>query len=388
MFRTTIPLGRLAGVPVGANWSVAVVLVLIADLVAVDVLPAATPGHAKVFYWLTAVVTAACFLLSLLAHELAHAVLARRYGVNVKRITLWMLGGAAELEGDPPSPKADLVIAVAGPATSLVLGACCWGAAYLTGDWLPALVTTGLAWVGVTNIVLAVFNMLPGSPLDGGRVLRAAVWKRTGSRSRANAAAARTGQALGVALIAAGLGEMLVLGSVNGLWLGFVGWFLMIAAQAELTGGPVRERLRDLRVRDIMDPGPAVAPGWWTVKAFLDNVAVPSRRRAFPVTSFDGRAIGAVGLRELTRLSEQARLNQRVADVARKPPEVKIVDAGEKVADIMSKTALRKGRDLIVVTEHGRLVGVVGPDDISRTLELAASGHPPTGSANSPGSRR
>lgn len=376
MFRTTIPLGRFAGIPVGAHWSVVIVLALIADLLATSVLPAATRGHPGAWYWLTAVVTAVAFLASLLAHELAHAVLARRYGVRVKRITLWMLGGAAELEGEPPSPKAELNIAVAGPLTSLVLGGVCWGAAVLTGRWLPVLAALGLAWIGITNVLLAVFNLLPGAPLDGGRVLRAAVWKRTGNRARASALAARTGQVLGFALTIFGLGEMLFSGSFNGLWLALIGWFLVFAAQAELASGTARERLGGVRVAEVMDPRPVVAPGWWTVEAFLAEVAVSTRRRAFPVVSFDGQAIGVTSLGELTRLPEQARFTSRVADIARKPPAVPTASLDDKVAEVLSKVVLRPGRDLLLVLDHGRLAGVIGPDDLSRTLELAASGHP------------
>ncbi|HET6501933.1 MAG TPA: site-2 protease family protein [Amycolatopsis sp.] len=376
MFRTTFPLGRFAGILVGANWSVLIVLALIANLLAVEVLPAAARGHATGWYWLTALVTAAFFLVSLLAHELAHAVVARRYGMKVRRITLWMLGGMAELEGEAPGPKADLVIAIVGPATSLVIGGACWGIAYATAPWLPELVAMGLAWIGFTNVVLAVFNMLPGTPLDGGRVLRAAVWAATGNRARATKVAARTGQVFGLALIVFGLGEMLFVGTFSGVWLALVGWFLVFAAQSELTGNVARERLGDLKLWQVMEPEPVVAPGWWTVDAFLDNVAASARRRTFPVTSFDGQPIGVVGLAELTRLPERARPVTRVTDIARKPPRVTIADVGERVVDVLAKTVLRPGRDLILVTEHGRLAGVVGADDITRVLELAASGRP------------
>lgn len=383
MFTTSIPLGSFAGIRLQANWSVLIVLALITDLIAVSVLPKAAPGQPAIWYWFTALVTAACFLASLLAHELAHAVTARHYDMKVKRITLWMLGGAAELEGEPPSARADFVVAIVGPLTSLVLGGACWGVAYLTRPVLPALVVLGLSWIGITNVLLAVFNLLPGAPLDGGRVLRAAVWKRTGDRVRANTVAARTGQVLGLVLIAAGLGQTLFLGSFSsfsGLWLAFIGWFLTFAAQRELAGGVTRERLAGTRVRDVMDANPAIAPGWWTVEAFLDRVAVTSRVRVFPVTAFDGAPLGVVSLAELMRLSEQDRLTRRIADVARTPPRVVVADAAEPLVDVMGRTVLRPGRDLVLVTDHGRLVGVLGADDFARALELAASGHPVPGS--------
>jgi Zn-dependent protease len=371
MFRTTIPLGRLAGVAVGAHWSVVIVLGLIAGLLGYRILPDAAPGYPPAWYWITATLTALCFLVSLLAHELTHAVLARHYGMGVKRITLWMLGGAAELDGEPPSPKADLLIAAGGPAASLVVGGACFGGGYLAQGWLPTLAVSGLVWLGVTNLILGVFNLLPGAPLDGGRVLRAAVWMHTGDRARAAVIAAKAGQLLGVALIALGLAETFFLGQWTGLWLTFLGWFLMGAAQVEIAGGLARERLGDLRARAIMDPHPVSAAGWWTVQAFLDQTAGTARCRLFPVVSFDGTPSGVVSLSELTRMTPQQRLVTRVADVSR-PPQLAGVD--DRVTDLLRKTSLRHGRDLLLVVADGHLAGTISTEDIQRTLELAAMG--------------
>ena len=370
MFRTTIPLGRYAGVAVGAHWSVAIVLGLLTWLLGASQLPSTAPGYAPAWYWVTAMLTSVLFMASLLAHELTHAMLARRYGVQVKRITLWMLGGAAELEGEPPSPKADLLIAASGPGTSLVLGGACLGVTYLSGGWLPVLAGTGLAWLGFTNLILGVFNLLPGAPLDGGRVLRAAVWQRTGDRARAVAVAAKTGQGFGAVFIALGLVETFLLGQVTGLWLALIGWFLITAAQAELAGDIARERLGDLRVRAVMDPEPVTAPGWWTVEAFVQQAAGTARSRVFPVLSFDSLPIGVVSLNELARLTAQQRLITRVADACR-PPQV--VGPDDRVADILTKTALRPGRDLLLVVTNDRLAGTVSAEDLTRTLELAGA---------------
>lgn len=363
-----MPLGRYAGVPVGAHWSVAIVLVLISWLLGSSVLPAAAPGYPAAWYWVTGALTAVLFLVSLLAHELTHAVLARRDGMRVKRITLWMLGGAAELEGEPPSPKADLLIAGSGPVISLLLGGIFLGCALLAAAVLPPLVLSGLGWLGVTNLILGVFNLLPGAPLDGGRVLRAAVWHRTGDRARAAAVAAKVGQGLGVVFIALGLAETFLLGQWTGLWLAFLGWFLIGAAQAELTSGLARRRLGDLRARAVMDPHPVPAAGWFTVQAFLDQTAGTARHRLFPVLSFDGKPIGVVSLAELSRMTADQRLTTRVADVCRPP---RLVDAGDRVADLLPGVSLRPGTDLLLVVEQGRLAGTISSEDLARALELA-----------------
>lgn len=377
MLTGTVPLGRIRGVRIGAHWSVLIIVGLITYLLSTSLLPAAVPGLAAGWYWLTGVVTAALFMTSLLAHEVSHAITARRYGVPTKRITLWMLGGAAELEKEPPHPRGDFLIAVAGPATSLLIGGACWGLAALVQDLVPPLAFGALLWLGLTNIVIAVFNLLPGAPLDGGRLVRAAVWKRTGDRQRAVRAAARSGQVLGGLLMIGGFVEVLVFGQFSGLWLALIGWFLIGAAAAERRHSQLHQRLGGMPVREVMARRPEVAPGWWTVEAFLEHTA-DSRHRVFPVVSFEGVPIGVVSLAELVRLSREERMTSRVADVCRTPPAVPIVPADTPVEEVLARTPLRPGRDLLLVTEYANnaertgLAGVVSADDLGRTVELAA----------------
>ncbi|WP_037305826.1 site-2 protease family protein [Amycolatopsis orientalis] len=372
MFRTAVPLGRWAGVLVRAHWSVLVVLFLITDLLASGVLPQAAPGASPGWYWVTGVLTALGFLASLLLHELSHAAVARRHGVGVRRITLWMLGGAAELEGEPPTPKADLRIAAAGPVTSLLIGGIGLGTAVLAAGALPPLPVCALAWLGGGNLLLAVFNLLPGAPLDGGRILRAVIWWRRGDRALAGKIADRSGQVLGAALCVAGFAELLFLGRFTGLWLVLLGWFLIFAAQAEFTTGSLRERLEGIRVGDIMNASPVIAPGWWTVEAFAGYAADAGHERVFPVLSFEGVPVGVVSLADLIRVPADARPSTRVADVARKDRAVTVVGVNAQVADLMEQGFPRAGRDLILVTRSGALAGVVGAGDLARALELAA----------------
>ena len=173
-FGTGIPLGHYGGVRVDAHWSVLVIVALLTELLAASVLPDAAPHHSRAAYIGIAAAGAVVFLAGLLAHELAHALVARHYGMPVQRITLWMLGGMTELGGEPPSPRADALVAAAGPATSLVLGGGFAGLAWLAGG---GLLGSALAWLAVVNVFLGVFNLLPGAPLDGGRLLRALLWR-------------------------------------------------------------------------------------------------------------------------------------------------------------------------------------------------------------------
>ncbi|EMD26605.1 site-2 protease family protein [Amycolatopsis azurea] len=380
MFCTALPLGRWAGIAVRAHWSALVMLFLIADLLASAALPRAAPGASPGWYWVTGALTAAGFLTSLLLHELSHVAVARRHGLGVKRITLWMLGGAAELEDEPATPGADFRIAIAGPIASALIGMTGLGAAVLVADVVPPLPVSGLAWIGVGNLLLAVVNLLPAMPLDGGRMLRAAVWSRRGDRARAGTVVGRFGQVLGAALGLAGLAQLLLFGSFAGLWLILLGWFLIFAAQAEFAAGPLRDRLGGVRVGEIMNPSPTVAPGWWTVDTFAEHAASTGHDRVFPVLSFDGVLIGVVSLGDLIRVPADARRVTTVADVAREDRAVTVVGVDAHVSELMNRVFLRHGRDLVLVTESSALAGVVGADDLARAVELATLGHRPRAS--------
>ncbi|MEV0567823.1 site-2 protease family protein [Dactylosporangium sp. NPDC050588] len=232
--KQTLRLGRVAGIPIGVHWSVLVIMVLLARSLATAVLPADAPGTPRPVAWLFGAAGALLMLLSLLAHELAHALVGRHFGIRVERLTLWLLGGVAEFRDEPPSARADLLVAGAGPLTS-VAAAAGFGsvAVLLSAAGGPVAVVVVLLWLTTINLLLAVFNLLPGAPLDGGRVLRAALWWWHGDRARAALTAVRVGHALGVTLILAGLVEVVIFGLVDGLWTALVGWFLLMAAGAE-----------------------------------------------------------------------------------------------------------------------------------------------------------
>ncbi|MFD8496080.1 site-2 protease family protein [Amycolatopsis sp. NPDC059657] len=376
MPHATFSLGRLAGVKIGAHWSVAVIGVLLAYLHAGTVLPSTVPELSPAVRWTAGVVTATLFLASLLAHELTHALVARHYGIGVDGITLWMLGGGTAMTEDPSSPRSEWAISAAGPGVSLAIGGGSIGIALLLPDATPAVVVVSLVWLGWTNVVLAVFNLLPAAPLDGGRVLHAIVWKVTGDRHRARTVASKSGQALGFVLAVFGLSQLVLFGRFDGLWLVLIGWYLGFAAQSELTGATVRDVLGKVRVADVMSADPVTAPGWYTVQGFVDQVATGSRYRVFPVVGFDGHAIGVVSLGGLAAVRPDARTGTRVEDVCVKPPACLVLPPDAPLTDVVGKTMLRPGRDLVLVAEHGVLRGVLSPSDLTRALELAALTNP------------
>jgi Zn-dependent protease len=259
----SVHLGRVSGIRLGANWSLFPILLLVAWTLAVTLLPSAAPGYTTAGYWVFGLLTAAAFYACLLAHELAHALVARRHGVQVKGIILWLFGGVAQFEGDTPNARAELQVAAAGPAASLALAGTMAAASWLLGEvGTSSLLVASLAWLAGINALLAVFNLLPAFPLDGGRILRAMLWRRWDDRLRATAVAARVGTVGGYLLIALGVLEFLTgAGGIGGIWLALIGWFITVAARQQHEQVRRHSSFGTLRVRDAMTTEPVVVPG-------------------------------------------------------------------------------------------------------------------------------
>lgn len=258
--RPSIRLGTLFGIPIGLHWSIAVIVGLVTFGLAGTILPQAAAGYASAVYLVAGLVIAAGLLASIVAHELGHALVARRNGVGCRSISLFALGGVAELESEADNPGAAARIAAAGPAVSVAIGA---GSLALSGlaGFIGAspLVVAALTTLGFVNLVMAVFNMVPALPLDGGRVLQAVLWKRRGDREAATVSAAGVGRFLGWGLVALGLWQLLTGGS--GLWTMVIGWFIVTSARAESLRAQFRIRSRNWappRWDQIRPTGPVI----------------------------------------------------------------------------------------------------------------------------------
>jgi Zn-dependent protease/CBS domain-containing protein len=365
--KQSIRLGRVGGIPVGAHWSVAAILVIISEVLAVSVLPAAYPHQRAAVYWTVAVAAAVLFLASLLAHELAHALVARRCGVKVRSITLWMLGGVTEFEGEPPTAGADFRIALAGPVASLAAGALFYGvAAAIHAAKGPPIVVSAATWLAVMNGVLGVFNLLPGAPLDGGRVLRAVLWRRYGDRDRADRAAGRAGQVLGGVVIVLGVAEALTVSFPDGVWLMLIGWFIASAAAAEGKAGAARAVLAGLRVADIMTPHPQLAPGWHSVAEFIGEAA-QSRQEVFPVVGFGGELTGIVLISQFDDVPASGWATVRLEQIALAVPAGYRAAPGDPAPPLAGRSPLG-GKVAAVVLDGGQVTGMVTVSDLQQAL--------------------
>jgi Zn-dependent protease len=367
----SLRLGRITGIPIGASWSVLFIALLIGWPLAGSVLPSLVPGMTPSVYWLAGAVATGLFLGSLLAHELGHALVARRAGLRVRGITLWLLGGVAQLEDEPASPRDDLRVAIVGPAVSLALAVGFGLAAVVLGVLAtPTLAGAVAGWLAVSNLALAVFNLLPAAPLDGGRVLRGLLWRSHGDRIRAGVTAAKAGQLLGGLLIAYGLLGVVTGWGMGTLWTALVGWFLVGAARQEREQTVVRHRLAGLRVADLMVPTPVLAPAWFTVDAFLRDYMAwrpVGRPAAWPLRSFDGQPAGVVTVAALASVPPHQRHAVRAGDVAVPAWAVITTRPEESVTELLDR--LQRGSGIAVVVIDGAVVGVVTQADILHALQ-------------------
>jgi Zn-dependent protease len=370
----SVRLGRVAGVRVQVHWSVLVTLGLVSWGLGAFGFPRQAPGLEPAAYWVAATGTAVLLLGALLAHELGHALLARRQGIGVEAITLWLFGGMTTLTSQAGNPGVALRIAIVGPlgsmAVALAAGLLAVGAAAIG---LPRLVAAAFTWLADVNVALAACNLLiPAAPMDGGRVLQAVLWGRTGDGPRAAVTAARAGRLFGCLLIGGGLVELVLHADLGGGWLACLGCFQLGAAGGEERAARNRAALASIRVRGVMTPDPVVAPGWLTVAAFLEDYAFRYRATAFPVRSMDGALEGLVTLARLDALPASQRDTTTVAAVACPQAEVPTADPKELLVDVLPRLSAGCAEGRALVIDQGRLVGILSSTAIVGTLELAA----------------
>jgi Zn-dependent protease/CBS domain-containing protein len=364
---SSIRFGRVAGIEIGANWSLLLVVALLVWSLAAGVFPETNPGLGDGTYVAMAAVAAVLFFASILLHELGHALQAKRDGVDIDGITLWVFGGVARLRGELPSAGAELRIAVAGPVVSLVLGVAFLVAALAVP--LPPEVDGVAFWVGQTNLLLLAFNLLPAFPLDGGRVLRALLWMRRRDLLSATRTAAAIGRAFGQLMIGAGLLMVIFVGAFGGVWLAFIGWFVLGAAEAEQRAAALRDALDGLVVGDAMVRDPVTVDADASVQTFMDQAFLPTRHTAFPVLD-DGRPLGLVTFRDALRLPRESWPIVRVRDLAGRS---ECLDPDTLLAAALPQLAADPlGRAL--VCRDGRLVGLLSLTDVAYLMQTRRPG--------------
>lgn len=364
--RGSFRLGRIAGIDIGIHYTWLFVFALVTWSLAVGYYPATHRGWSDLAYWGAGLLSALALFTSVLTHELSHSLMARARGVGVDSITLFIFGGVSNLKSESENPQDEFLISIVGPLASFVLAGICWLALQALGSDRSPLGAI-LGYLALINALLGVFNLLPGFPLDGGRVLRSIVWAVTGSLHRATAIASFAGQGLGFLLILWGFWQFFSGALLNGLWTAFIGWFLNNAAETSRQQQAVQENLRGIPVGDLMNPEPPIAPPDLTVQAFVFDHLLRHGERAMLVCDA-GRLLGIVSITDVKKLPREAWATTPVSAIMTPAPLKTVAPSNDLSAAV--QLLVEGTYNQVPVTEGERVVGLLSRADILRFLQL------------------
>jgi Zn-dependent protease len=374
--RAQIKLGRIFGVEIGLHYSWFIIALLITFSLAGH-FQENNPGWRDGLRWGVAIVTAVLFFAAIVLHELSHAIVAKMRGLPVRSITLFALGGVAQIEKEAADAKTEFWMGIIGPITSFVIGMLCLAITVALG-WkppefpqrpLPAM----LMWLGYINIGLAIFNMIPGFPLDGGRVLRGAIWWITGNVKRATTIAARVGQFIAFAMIIYGVMQFFRGTGINGLWITFIGWFLLSASRESYAQMVISEGLRGLRVADVMSRDFPIVDANSNLQTFAEENLTRTGRR-FWVVTLNGQPEGIITPSEISSVSRNRWPYTTVADVMRPLDATRTVNPNTPLTEALEVMAQQDLNQLPVVSEKG-LTGLISRAHILQLIQTRAELH-------------
>lgn len=386
--RSGFKVGRLFGISIHIDWSWLFIFLLVTWNLAGSVFPSLHPDWRLAMHIVLGVIASLLFFLSILLHELAHSLVAKARGLPVRRITLFFFGGVSNIEREPPSPKTEFLMAIVGPLTSILLGI---GFIWLGRQNVPAMssalnnpmqvlrgldpLATMLLWLGPINVLIGLFNLIPGFPLDGGRVLRSILWAAMDNFRRATRWATALGQGIGWLMILAGIAmvfgatlPVLGTGVGNGLWFAFIGWFLINAASQSYHQVLIEDMLEGVPITRLMrEPAAAVSPDTPISTLVYDHV-MRGDDRAFPVLD-NGRLVGMVYAESLRDIDRSAWDTTTVGQVMVPEKDLDVVTPREDAMDAFQKLAQKDMRQISVI-QNGQLVGVLSRRDILRWLQV------------------
>lgn len=386
-----ISIGRILGIQIRIDWSWFLIFLLITLNLGAG-FGQMHPDWGAALTWILALVAALLFFASVLAHEMAHSLVARSQGVPVRSITLFLFGGISNIQREPPSPRAEFLITIVGPLTSVVLGLLILlvvnstlGTPANLNQPMETLnqlspLTTMLVWLGSINVVLGVFNLIPGFPLDGGRLLRSLLWAITDNLRHATRWASWVGQGVGILLVISGIAMAFGVtipffgsGFVNGLWLLFIGWFLASAAVNSYQRVLVQDLLEDVPVSDIMRNNPPTVSADISVRDLVESHVMQMDDHAFPVLENE-EVVGVVTLNDIRSISRNQWDNTTVRDIMTTTDQLIFVHPEDDASVALTQLMANDVRQLPVVEEGRHLAGLLRRSDIIKWLQLQSSG--------------
>ncbi len=365
MIGQSVRLTTIRGIEIGVHYSWFIIFFLITFSLTTR-FASEHPHWTEVEHYAVGVVTSLLFFASILIHELAHSFVALARGIPVRAITLFVFGGVAQIGREPDSPLTEFQIAIAGPIASALLAVAFGGVSHVAGDQFDHVAALG-GWLAAINLMLAVFNLVPGFPLDGGRIFRAALWRYTGSFSTATRIAAGSGQIVGYGLILGGVWTGLVTGIwFNGLWLAFIGWFLLNAAQESVLQVSVRSVLTGVRAEDIMSRDCPTVPGRISLAELVHEHILRTGQRYFLVSQ-NGRLEGLVTLHQVKAVPQVRWTEVSVGEAMTPLSRLRVVAPETPILEVLQ---VMEGDDInqIPVAKAGRLLGMITREHVLRIL--------------------
>jgi Zn-dependent protease/CBS domain-containing protein len=362
----SLRIARIAGIDIGIHYTWILIFLLITWSLAVGYFPEEFPGWDMAVYWVTSVVAALLLFVSVLLHEFAHSLVAKSRGLPVKSITLFLLGGISNLESEPEKPGLEFAIAIVGPLSSLAIAAIFWGVDKL-GLAPDGPVKATVDYLVTINILLAAFNILPGFPLDGGRVLRSIIWGATNDLKKATGIASAVGQVFGWLMIAGGVFMALTGNLMGGIWLVFIGWFLNGSAEAARRELEMRSLWLNVRVAGVMNERPDIIDPNAPIVKLVNEIYVRKGIRYAPVAE-EGRLVGIVTLNDIRKISPAEWQMTPVSRIMTREPlyTVKPDDNMKLAVNLMAEHSVNQ---LPVVVED-RLVGMLCRADVIRYVQV------------------
>ncbi|MCL4416391.1 MAG: site-2 protease family protein [Actinobacteria bacterium] len=374
MLKSSIKLFKIFGIEIRLDYSWFIIFALLIYYFGFGYFPSVLPGLNKGFIAIITVLTVILFFFSILFHEVSHSVVAKRKGIPVSRISLFIFGGMSEIEKEPDKPMTELLMSIAGPVASFILSAVFGIIWYYTRKISPVNLPAG--YLALINLILGIFNLLPGYPLDGGRILRSILWKAYNDLKKATFIASTAGRVIGFIMIAAGIYLIFTNNFLNGIWLAFIGWFLQSSAYVSYRQLIFDTSIKGFKVKDMMNENIVTVSGEVTLEKLVDDYFMKYRYGRFPIVenSVNKELIGLVSIHDVKTIPRGEWESTKSKDIVKPVADNEIIDADAEASDALKKMIKYNLSHLVILTGK-KIRGLITKSDIMQFIQLYSETH-------------